>query len=52
LQVHDELIFDMEPSEETILRKIITDGMKGALAVLECPIEVDIGVGGNWLEAH
>ena len=52
LQVHDELIFDMEPSEETILRTIITDGMKGALAVLECPIEVDIGVGGNWLEAH
>ena len=52
LQVHDELIFDMEPSEEAILRTIITDGMKGALAVLECPIEVDIGVGGNWLEAH
>ena len=52
LQVHDELIFDMDPSEEAILRTIITEGMKGALVTLECPVEIDIGIGDNWLEAH
>ncbi len=52
LQVHDELIFDMDPSEEAILRTIITKGMQGALEALECPIEIDIGIGDNWLQAH
>ena len=52
LQVHDELIFDMDPSEEAILRTIITRGMQGALEALECPIEIDIGIGDNWLQAH
>lgn len=51
LQVHDELIFDMDPSEEATLRTLVTDGMQHALS-LECPIEIDIGTGDNWLEAH
>jgi DNA polymerase-1 len=51
LQVHDELVFDLAPGEETQLRKIVTDGMVGALE-LDCPIEIEIGIGDNWLEAH
>jgi DNA polymerase-1 len=51
LQVHDELVFDMEPSEEAQLRALVTEGMVGALE-LACPIEIEIGVGDNWLEAH
>ena len=51
LQVHDELIFDLDPSEETKVRALVTEGMKKALD-LKCPIEIDIGLGDNWLEAH
>ena len=51
LQVHDELVFDMEPSEEAQLRALVTEGMVGALE-LACPIEIEIGIGENWLEAH
>ena len=51
LQVHDELVFDLHPDEEEALRKIVTEGMVGALE-LACPIEVEIGIGENWLEAH
>lgn len=51
LQVHDELIFDMEPSEEAQLRQIVSEGMQQALD-LACPIEIEIGLGDNWLEAH
>ena len=51
LQVHDELVFDVDPSEETMVRELVSDGMKTAL-VLKCPIEIEIGIGDNWLEAH
>ena len=49
LQVHDELVFDMDSSEESQLRKIVTEGMEKALP-FTCPI--CIGVGDNWLAAH
>jgi DNA polymerase-1 len=51
LQVHDELVFDLAPGEEATLREIVTQGMTEALS-LDCPIEIDIGLGQNWLEAH
>ena len=51
LQVHDELVFDLDPDEEPDVRALVTDGMKNALN-LKCPIEIEIGVGDNWLEAH
>ncbi len=51
LQVHDELVFDLKPSEESTLRTIVTEGMVRALE-LDCPIEIEIGIGENWLEAH
>lgn len=51
LQVHDELVFEMKKSEEKEVRKLVTKHMQQALK-LDVPIEVDIGVGNNWLEAH
>ncbi len=51
LQVHDELVFDLHPEEELEMRKLVSEGMVGALE-LACPIEIEIGLGDNWLEAH
>ncbi len=51
LQVHDELVFDLKPSEETAVRELVTNDMKNALN-LGCPIEIEIGIGDNWLAAH
>lgn len=52
LQVHDELIFDVPKSEVEIVKPIIEEGMRTAMSNLRVPIEVGIGVGDNWLEAH
>jgi DNA polymerase-1 len=51
LQVHDELVFDLFKPEEKVVRELVEDKMKHALE-LEVPIEVEIGVGKTWLEAH
>jgi DNA polymerase-1 len=52
LQVHDELVFDVPRHEVDRLRPIIEQHMKNALPGLKVPIEVGIGTGENWLEAH
>ncbi len=52
LQVHDELVFDLYKPEEAALRALVEDKMKHALPDLPVPIEVGMGVGENWLEAH
>jgi len=51
LQVHDELLFDVHRDELKTLRPQVETLMKNALP-LEVPMEVEIGVGDNWLEAH
>ncbi len=51
LQVHDELVFDIPKSEESKMRKLVEEEMKNAME-LNVPIEVEIGTGKNWLEAH
>jgi len=51
LQVHDELIFEVEVSSVEKLRKIVTEEMRGASS-LSVPLEVGTGTGNNWLEAH
>lgn len=51
LQVHDELVFDMHKEELEELKPVIEHHMKTALP-MSIPIEVGIGVGNNWLEAH
>ena len=51
LQIHDELIFEMHPSEELKLKTIVESCMIKA-STLDVPIVVDMGIGNNWLEAH
>ena len=51
LQVHDELVFDMKKSEKEILMKIVKEKMEQTIK-LDVPLEVDMGVGENWLVAH
>ena len=51
LQVHDELVFEVPESEVDAARELISTVMATALP-LNVPIEVDIGVGPNWLDAH
>ena len=51
LQVHDELVFDAHLDELDHLKQLVEKSMKEALP-LAVPIEVGIGTGANWLEAH
>ncbi|MEO9022414.1 MAG: DNA polymerase I [Ginsengibacter sp.] len=53
LQVHDELVFDAYKPEVEMIKPIILSCMKNALKLPnEVPVEAEIGVGENWLEAH
>jgi len=53
LQVHDELVFDAVESELPALKTLILDCMKNAMELPNgVPVEAEIGVGKNWLEAH
>ena len=51
LQVHDELVFDVHQDEVDEVKKLVSYRMKTAL-LLKVPIEIGIGTGKNWLEAH
>ncbi len=51
LQVHDELVFEVYKPEMEEVKKIVHREMKNAIK-LDVPIEVEIGVGKNWYEAH
>jgi DNA polymerase I len=51
LQVHDELVFEVRTNEEKIMRELVEKEMRQALP-LSVPVEVDIGIGKNWMEAH
>ncbi|MGN6800421.1 MAG: DNA polymerase, partial [Ginsengibacter sp.] len=53
MQVHDELVFDAHKSEVEIIKPIIIEAMKNALPLPNnVPVEAEVGVGENWLEAH
>ena len=51
LQVHDELVFDIYKPEVEELSILIKSEMENAYK-LEIPLDVEIGIGDNWLEAH
>jgi DNA polymerase-1 len=51
MQVHDELVFDLHHEEEEIVKPKVIELMKSAV-ILDVPMEVEVGVGKNWLEAH
>jgi len=51
MQVHDELVFDVHVTEQEIVRPKVIELMKHAV-ILDVPMEVELGIGKNWLEAH
>ncbi|MBU2974336.1 DNA polymerase I [Zobellia sp. B3R18] len=51
LQVHDELVFDIYKPELDELSGLIKSEMENAYK-LEVPLDVEVGLGQDWLEAH
>ena len=51
LQVHDELVFDAHKEEVEIIKPIIKYEMENAFK-MAVPLDVEVGLGSNWLEAH
>jgi DNA polymerase-1 len=51
LQVHDELVFDVYKTELEQIKSLVKAEMESAFK-LKVPLNVDLGMGENWLEAH
>jgi len=49
LQVHDELLFEVEPDSLEITTKLVKKTMENCVK-LNVPLLVDIGIGDNWME--
>lgn len=52
LQVHDELSFNVYRDELEEMQNLVYTSMREALPVLSVPLEIEIGFGKTWLEAH
>ena len=51
LQVHDELVFDVYKPELDSIKSLVKTEMENAYK-LSVPLDVDLDIGDNWLEAH
>jgi DNA polymerase-1 len=51
LQVHDELVFDVHQSELEKIQPMIKHEMENAFK-MAVPLDVELGFGKDWLEAH
>jgi DNA polymerase-1 len=51
MQVHDELIFEVDKNKVSLVVKKIKEHMEKAVQ-LKVPLSVDIGEGSSWSEAH
>jgi DNA polymerase-1 len=51
MQVHDELVFEVKTSEVEAATAKIRDLMENSMK-LDVPLQVDVGVGDNWEQAH
>jgi DNA polymerase-1 len=51
LQVHDELLFEVDPSCVEEFQKDLIETMSSVVD-LEVVLEVEVGIGDNWGEAH
>ena len=49
LQVHDELLFEVEPDSLEVTKKLVKKTMEDCVK-LNVPLLVDIGIGDNWME--
>lgn len=51
LQVHDELVFDVHNDELEKIQPMIKHEMENAF-IMTVPLEVELGLGADWLAAH
>lgn len=51
LQVHDELVFDVYKPELETIKTLVKTEMENAY-LLSVPLDVDLDMGDNWLDAH
>ncbi len=51
LQVHDELVFDVHNSEQEIMQELVRNAMENAINLV-VPMEVEMKIANNWLDAH
>jgi len=51
MQVHDELVFEVQEDAVESASKKIRELMENSMA-LDVPLRVDVGVGDNWDQAH
>ena len=51
LQVHDELVFDLFKKEEKEMTALVIKNMAEAVKIA-VPLEVEMGISDNWLDAH
>ncbi|MCC6700356.1 MAG: DNA polymerase I [Fluviicola sp.] len=51
LQVHDELVFDVHKDEVELMKNLVKKAMEEAIH-LEVPMEVEMQLADNWLDAH
>jgi DNA polymerase-1 len=51
LQVHDELVFDVHISEKLLMQVLVKEAMEKAVKLV-VPMEVEMELANNWLEAH
>jgi DNA polymerase-1 len=49
LQIHDELVFEVPPTEVETVSRLVTEEMSSVLS-LRAPLKVDIKTGRNWAE--
>jgi DNA polymerase-1 len=51
LQVHDELLFEA-PEDEAQATADLAREVMSSVAQLKVPLEVDVGIGHSWADAH
>jgi DNA polymerase-1 len=51
LQVHDELVFEVPLEEREAMEELVRNKMEN-VTELKVPLQVDMGVGENWKDAH
>ena len=51
MQVHDELVFEVEESSVRDVATLVQEEMESVVS-LAVPLVVEIGIGANWDEAH
>ena len=51
LQVHDELLFEVDEAEAEAAAKLVKDTME-TIIPFPVPLPAEAGIGKNWNEAH